>query len=203
MSLGLESILSRMPTRPFLNNAGADIPPFSLIAKASDLTVKDGIVLEEFTKASATFVREYAVTNHLVTKSGKPGRYQTGPIVIVKYDSSATPADGDGFGAKPDDWAAYKNYPQCLIVRGIISSEKKLMLAHLIPIGGMFALANGSIAAGASGAISIHQGVIGSTTAIPSMDPTAINASETLDVVADDPLLVDFILGQLAFMKLC
>jgi hypothetical protein len=164
-----ETILSRMQTRPFLNDSGADIPPFSLIAKASDLVVKDGVVLEKFDKASTTFVWEYAVTNHLVTKSGNPGRYQIGPIVIVGYDPAATPADGDGFGPKPDEWVAFKNYPQCLICRGIVSSSKKLMLASLAPIECIIGKLAGSLSQGGSATVNVWAGAGGSEAVVTSM----------------------------------
>lgn len=193
--------LSRMPSRPFLNDSGETIPPFALMSLDGDgVAIYDGLAVDVVAKPDTTFRREYAVNGHQAVPDGKRGHYQTGPVVIVSYDTG-TPELGDGYGAKPGQWTASKNYPQCLLVRGIVSAEQKLMLARLMPIIEAYATANGSISNGASGAISIHQGELGSTTAIGSMDPTVYNAGP--DVEEDDPLVVGLLNGQLAFTKLC
>ncbi|MFA5752626.1 MAG: hypothetical protein WC910_06125 [Bacteroidales bacterium] len=54
-------------------------------------------------------------------------------MVLVAYETG-TPSIGDGYGAKPDQFTAAVNYPECLICRGIYDSTNKIMWAEYHPI---------------------------------------------------------------------
>lgn len=191
--------LSNIDWKTCKNNSGEDVSPFSVL-RLSDITTIANVVVRVGVEPDTTFGQDYIVTGPRWIKNGKTGPCFPPGEVLVRYDTG-TPTIGEGYGPKPGEPTVSKSYPQTAICRGIVDATKKIMLATWGPIVEAYATANGSISAGSSGAISIHQGTLGSTTAIPSMDPSIFNAG--VDVVNGDPLMVGIILGQLAFTKLC
>lgn len=195
-----------IPPEPalFAKNIGEEeIPAFACMAVSNVVTINDSGRLSQIASVAqpdTTFRRAYLVNGPRAIPIGTTQRIVNSPVMRVLYDTG-TPALGEGWGPKPGQWTLAKHYPQTATVLGEIDSENKIMLCTWQLIGGMFATANGTIAADASGAISIHQGAAGSTTAIPSMDPTAFNAGPA--VASADELLVDFVNGQMTFMKRC
>jgi hypothetical protein len=89
------------------------------------------------------------------------GRCYTGPVVLVAYETG-TPSIGDGYGAKPDQFTAAVNYPECLICRGIYDSTNKIMWANLHIIEEVIGKLDGALSQGGSATVSIWSGEGGS-----------------------------------------
>lgn len=155
---------------------------------------------EKFTKPDTTFGRIFAVNSGTAVPAGGYGLCRLSGDVLVAYDTG-TPAINEGFGPKPGQWTASKNYPQCLVCRGVIDSTAKIMLATLGVIEKGLAKANGTIAFEGNGAISICAGAGLWTTDIIGMDPNAVNLGPS--VASGDKLVFDHLNGQLVFQKVC
>lgn len=196
--MGLGAV-AKSPWTKFKNYTGSDVLPYSVL-RVDDFEIVENALVVVGNTPSTTFTRDYIVVGPYKVKSSKYGICFAGDEVLVRYDTG-TPAIGDAYGPVPGEYTLSKNYPQTAICRGVVDEDNKIMLARWMPIGGMFAKANGSISAGSNGAISICQGTLGSHAAIDSMDPTSDNAGP--DVVLNDELLVDFVNGQMVFMKRC
>ena len=95
-------------------------------------------------KPGTTFYREIVVSGPTVIPPGGYGRCTRGPgPVLVKYDTG-TPANGEGWGAKPGQWTASKGFPEGALVKGIFNESRKLMLATLSPVGTLLGKTTGA-----------------------------------------------------------
>lgn len=184
------------------NDSEEDMPGYGVgqMQSESVSVIEDGFVVPLINKPSTTFCRRFVVANPFGIPAQQPGLVTVDSPVHVLFNGS-DPTFGSSYGPKPGAWDLWVNYPQVAHVEGVVDSDSKIMLVSWQLITEAYATANGSIAAGSSGAISIHQGTLGSTSAISSMDPTAYNAGPAVE--SGDPLSVGYMLGQLAFVKLC
>lgn len=116
----------------FINNSGYEIPPYGLCARGVINSVQD-VPIWSAVQPTSTFCRDFLVNGPVTVPNGAMGRCYTGPVVLVAYETG-TPSIGDGYGAKPDQFTAAVNYPECLICRGIYDSTNKIMWAEYHPI---------------------------------------------------------------------
>ena len=116
----------------FINNSGYEIPPYGLCARGVINSVQD-VPIWSAVQPTSTFCRDFLVNGPVAVPNGAMGRCYAGPVVLVAYETG-TPSIGDGYGAKPDQFTAAVNYPECLICRGIYDSTNKIMWAEYHPI---------------------------------------------------------------------
>ncbi|MFA5445332.1 MAG: hypothetical protein WC262_10220 [Bacteroidales bacterium] len=144
----------------FINNSGYEIPPYGLCARGAINSVQD-VPIWSAVQPTSTFCRDFLVNGPVTVPNGAMGRCYTGPVVLVAYETG-TPSIGDGYGAKPDQFTAAVNYPECLICRGIYDSTNKIMWANLHIIEEVIGKLDGALSQGGSATVSIWSGEGGS-----------------------------------------
>ncbi len=184
------------------NQSASDGPAFGAAAVVGVEEIEgEAILLIE--RPSTTFNRDIIILG----PEGCPGTdSESSPTGLATYTpdfvlyDSGTPANGDGWGPKPNQWSLSNGYPQCALCIGDFDSTNKIMLATLQPIEKGLAKSNGTIANADSGTISIYAGA-GAWTTDTGQDPTAVNMGPP--VVADDLILFDHLNGTMVFSKAC
>jgi len=185
---------------PFKNTTSEDVPRGGVM-RVTGVTTSNQEYYLECAKPTTTFGRMYAVNSPVAVPYNQFGLCAVGGLLEVLYDSG-TPAQGEGWGPKPDQWSLSKNYPQSALVHGVFDSTNKILLCDWSSIDGGIGKANATIANRASGAISIWAGTFGSEVDITGMDiSSAFNLGPS--VASGDWVSCSVINGQLAFVKLC
>lgn len=185
----------------FKNDSNETVPSHALMRIKTDVEIDGAFnVILKCTKPDTTWSRRYAVNSGTPILAGSYGLCRTSGDVHVAYDSG-TPAADEGWGPKPGQWTAAKNYPSCLLVDGVKEAGDKIMLATLGVIEKGLGKANGTIANEGTGAISIWAGAGLWTTDITGMDPTAVNLGPPL--ASGDKVQWDHLNGTLVCSKIC
>lgn len=185
------------------NDSGEDMPGYGVgwVTSDSPKALYAGKIIPRIKKPGTTFARSYVVANPFGIPAGKNGLVTIDPLIEVLYDPSGSPANGEGWGPKPGEWALFKGYPQTALVQGVVDSSRKILLARWGTIDSGIGKANATIANRASGGISIWRGTFGSEADISGMDPTAFNLGP--EVSSGDWVSWEFKNGQMCFGKLC
>lgn len=166
---------------PWKNNAATDCPGWGLILPTgisyfTDIDITEQAAYLTGTRPSGTFSRRYAVNSPSTVPAGEWGWCTFDSPVRVAYDTG-TPAFGEGWGAKKDQWTAAKNYGACLAVLGLANGDNLTMLAMNEPISAVIGKLSTSLSQGGSGTIDIWYGAGGS------------EADSTLDLTGRDWLM--------------
>ncbi len=185
----------------FKNTSSETVPAYGLMRITTDIIV-DAIQnhILKCTKPDTTFSRRYAVNGPVPIAANGYGLCRVTGLVEVAYDSG-TPDGDEGWGPKPGQWTAAKNYPQCLLVEDNKNSTNRIMLATLQPIDQLLGKATSTVANRASGTINIWQGTMGSEAVISSLTISAFNVGPAL--ASGDWVQVGWINGQAVVSKLC
>lgn len=172
---------------PFRNEYAGEMPAHSVVRIDDTLKLStlvsgcddDGLVYLA-NRPSTTFTRKYGVTWGVATPQGDYGLLTFGPHgVIAAYDTSGSPAAGEGWGAKPDSFLLFKNYPTTAYVDAIYDSTNKYMKADWGLINSVFAQTQGSIAKNAT------TGIVEPFYGLPGSGATIIDASMTIGSVCN------------------
>lgn len=168
------------PDATFYNDSGETIPAYGIFWDDDDFSYAEGVPVVNAQKPGTTFSPILYVNGGLEVEAGKYGQYQLGEKVWLAYDTG-TPARNDGYGAKPSQFTASKNYPSQFICRGIIDATDKVMLArNLFAIQTLLGKPNANISKGASGTFNIYSGTAGSEAIITSMTVTVFAKGQAL-----------------------
>jgi len=150
--------------RLFKNSTGETVPAFGVMA----VTGGNRTMLEPYltiAKPSTTFRRRYVVNGDLAVEDGAFGYcYERGSVEVL-YDSG-TPAVGEGWGPKPDQWTLSKFYPETATVAGITNSSSKVMLAEWKQITECWGNVTGNVSQGTTGNVTLYAGTFGSEASI-------------------------------------
>jgi hypothetical protein len=185
---------------PFKNTTSEDAPRNAVMRVTGVVTANQEYYLE-CAKPSTTFGKMYAVNSPVAVPYNQFGLCATGGLLEVLYDAG-TPAQGDGYGPKPDQWSLSKNYPQSALIHGLFDTTNKIALCEWMPISTGIGKANATIANRASGAISIWAGPFGTEVDITGMDiSSAFNLGPS--VASGDWLSWSIVNGEPCFVKLC
>lgn len=170
---------------PFINASSATIPERAIMAViGSTFDDQTNTQFLKVNKPSTTFYRQYAVNGALESTAEGSGLCAVSGPVQVLYDSSSSPAIGDGYGPKPGSWAVFKGYPQTTTILGTVDTTTGI--AHAVmggPISSLVGKTDASIAAIAtnapgSGAVSIYA-LVSSTLTDTNQNVTAYNMTAT------------------------
>lgn len=164
---------------PIYNDTGSTLGKYSLVRPHAIRKVSTKIFID-VKQPDTTLRQNMLVVGDNDVPASSYGLAQRGPQVKVLYDTG-TPAIGEGYGPKPSQFTASKNYPCCLICDGIYDSSDKIMWARLVPIDIVLGKTNASHAAGASGTVNVYSGTVGSEAIITSMTVSAYNRFTDID----------------------
>lgn len=137
------------------NTGGEECPAYGII-KLNGVTGTNNEVLDG-SKPDTTFTRLYAVNGSKAVAASSYGICYIEGLQKVLYDSTGTPANGESWGVKPGEWAAYKWYPGWTCY-GIQDGNEHLATCYIDPINTLLGKADGTIAKGASATISLYTG---------------------------------------------
>lgn len=111
---------------PFKNVSGQTIPAYALMAVTGE-TIVNGEVFKNCDQTTTTFVREYMVNGPgevvSITDQNFGIGYRNCDCTFLCDQSSVS--NGDSFGPKPSNWAAYKGFPSVFSAQGINDSTNK------------------------------------------------------------------------------
>ncbi len=189
---------------PFRNDSGEEAPAFALMAVTGIGTDDNDNWFLKIDKPDTTFRRAYMVNGSgAIADSGATGGSQgrcydgsDGPVKVL-YDTG-TPAIAEGFGAKPGQWTASKNYPCCLDVFGDYDNTDKIMVARLHPILKIIGKLAGALSEGSSATVNVWNGAGGSEAVISSLTLTGYDwllASGADDIASGKKVVVEWING--------
>jgi len=151
------TVLRQYSWLPFRNDSGETIPPHAVMRVTGTDLVGEQQVLTA-SKPSTTFQRYYAINGTAAVRDGRIGRCTTGPQCIVRYDTSATPAFGETWGAKPSSWDLFQGRPGFNVL-GVFTNTRSpvINLVHALayPVNCLKCKPDSNITANSSGTASI------------------------------------------------
>lgn len=172
---------------PVKNVSGETIPPHSIMAVA-DVSRVNGVRYCHVEKPSTTVRWRHLLSGPVAIPTSATGIGYYG-CVPGKY-TTGTPAVGNQYGAKPNSWELFKDYPGGFTVDGIEDSTNKILFGILPPfVPYFYGKAYGAIAKGATSAsMKVHSGPPGTgSSEISSMVLTGIYCP--WDAIADTKLM--------------
>ncbi len=160
------AVLDEFTWLPFQNkHATLTVPPHGVMEVTGTATV-NGQQLLTITQPSTTFQRFYYVNGPTSVVPGAISRCTFGPNCIVRYDSAATPAFGESWGAKPSSWDLFPDRPGFEVLGTIPNNfPATLNIIHAIQqvVNVLKCAPVSNIAAPGSGAATIKMGPTGVT----------------------------------------
>ncbi len=175
------------PLATFLNDSGSTIPAYGIFYD-DDMTVSQYHPIVTAKQCSTSvWSWNWYVNGDRDVEDGDRGQYQTTPFVKLLYDTG-TPALNDGYGPKPGQFEASKDYPMQFICRGILNEDDQVMWAlNLGCIQSVFGQTQGSIAKNATnGTIEPFYGAPGSGATIVNSSLTIYGVCNPWETVADN-----------------
>lgn len=146
----------------YKNTYAGDVTPYGIVSVADINIDEPGLPMAETSRPSSTFRQINLVNNDWTVGQDQYGLAQLGPQVTFAYETGS-PALGEGFGPKPSQFAAAKNYPSILTCIGIVDATNKWALGMWNPlIDTLIGKPNSDIAKGAIGTFNIYGGTAGS-----------------------------------------
>jgi hypothetical protein len=149
----------------FYNDSGSSITvPARGVARFVSETVDNSRRYLTVAKPNATFQKLYVVADADDVPYQSFGQcYLPGSFVLVAYDSG-TPAAGEVWGVKDNQFTATRNGPGMFLVTGIEDASAKIMRAYFLPLGLLLGKnsTGSSIGANTSGTITLFAGTVGS-----------------------------------------
>jgi len=152
----------------FYNSAAEEAPAYAIMAVTGVHKLDSGSIILKIDKPSSTFYRRYIVNGPTAVAASNTGTYQPGPDVKVAYDSG-TPANGEGWGPKANQWTVTKNYPATCLIDDIYDSTNKIAYARLGTIDIIIGKLAGSLSQGSTATVNVWGGVGGSEAVISSV----------------------------------
>jgi hypothetical protein len=117
---------------PFKNYHTQSVPAFGVIEVVGS-EVEDGVLFLKGTRPSTTLRTEYAINGPSRVAAGDKGVcYRHGDLAAA-YDAS-TPAVGQGWGPRADQWTLSKGYPAIVTVHGLRNVANKILHGALAPL---------------------------------------------------------------------
>lgn len=143
-------------------------------------------------RPNTTFYQQYAVCESQDVLTSEYGLCALSGLLEVAYDTG-TPAQGEGWGPKPSQFALSKNYPAAANVVAVTDSTNKYLLCHFGPIERIFGRAQGAIAKDStSGVVEVYSGAPTSgASIITSMTITGVH-NPWADIADNDFLGVNW-----------
>ncbi len=124
---------------PFKNFHTQSVPPFGVIELVGS-EVEDGVTFLKGTRPSTTLRTEYAINGPSRVAAGDKGVcYRQGDLAAA-YDTSS-PAVGQGWGPRGDQWTLSKGYPAIVTVHGLRNAANKILHGALAPLSRVMGLA--------------------------------------------------------------
>lgn len=164
------TLLGTHDWKQWRNDGATEVGPFEVFRITGNEVIGDeNVALGEL--PSTTFGRSYAVNGPMAVPASGYGVYQSGPEVLVAYDTG-TPAVGDSYGPKPSQGTVVKNYPATCECLGIVDSTNKIMRARWHPIDHIIGKLAGSLSQGSTATVNVWAGAGGSEAVITSLTVT-------------------------------
>lgn len=179
MAAGYSDILQHHTLLPWKNDSSERCPPFGVFR----VTGVEGRRIKG-EKPSSTFGRMYAVNGDTAVPAGGTGQCCMGVGCLALFDTGS-PANGEGWGPKPGQWALSRDYPRIATIGGVYDSTKKIARVTLGSIDSLFVKADSSIAKESTGTFSIWTRSGGTDTTINVTARATLNFMETLFGVAE------------------
>ena len=124
---------------PFKNFHTQSVPPFGVIELVGS-EVEDGVTFLKGTRPSTTLRTEYAINGPSRVAAGDKGVcYRQGDLAAA-YDTSS-PAVGQGWGPRGDQWTLSKGYPAIVTVHGVRDAANKILHGALAPLSRVMGMA--------------------------------------------------------------
>lgn len=155
---------------PFINEASEEVPPYACMRVTGSTSDDElGTVILKCNQPSTVFSRDYVFNGSQAVPSASEatepggGLCTSGPTAIVACSTTTTPANGDGYGPKPNSWNLDKGYPALATIRGIHDSDERWAAAAISPIVTLLGKTTAAVAANTSTTdYQIYAGTLGS-----------------------------------------
>lgn len=166
MAAGYSDILQHHTLLPWKNDSSERCPPFGVFR----VTGVEGRRIKG-EKPSSTFGRMYAVNGDTAVPAGGTGQCCMGVGCLALFDTGS-PANGEGWGPKPGQWALSRDYPRIATIGGVYDSTKKIARVTLGSIDIVIGKLATTLNQGSTATFNVWSGAGGSESVISSMTIT-------------------------------
>lgn len=144
----------------FRNDSGETCPAFGIIRVIGIATI-EGRIIVKGGKPNTTFQRLYFVNGPSDVPDGGFGSCTDDFPTLALYDTGATAAVGESWGAKPSEWKLFQHRPGFTVLSTTSDSPAGRVLVAQSPIGSLVATTTQSIASHSTGTAEIKSGAAG------------------------------------------